>query len=225
MRAAVVIGGTGLVGSVLVDKLARDGSWAEVLVISRKAIVQSHPKVRRIGFDFANWPALDLQIRSFSGSNTLDFFCCLGTTIKAAGSEEQFRKVDHEYVVQFANVAERCSADSFFVVSSLGANPESANFYSRTKGEMEKQIRMAKIKNIFILRPSLLVGDRNEFRLAERLSIMVAPIFSILLIGPLKKYLPVSVAAVANTMVRIASKKIAANSLIENLDILRLGRN
>ncbi len=224
MRIAVVIGSTGLVGRLLVEKLAQDGSFSQVLAISRKSVVWSHPKIRAVQFDFQNWQTLDLQINSFAGARpSLDFFCTLGTTMKVAGSEEAFRKVDYTAVVEFSKTALRCQASSLFVISSLGADASSKSFYLRTKGQMEADVLKIKTSSVYFLRPSLLIGERTEFRFAERLSVLAAPLYSWALSGPLKKYRPVTANVVAKAMLKIASKQMTASTYVENEEIIRLG--
>lgn len=216
MKTAVVIGSTGLIGEILVQKLALERNWSQILAISRKPTVWANPKIRTLTFDFKNWESLDLQIKSFAGIHGLDFFCCLGTTIAVAGSEYEFKKIDHDAVVEFAKVASRCSAENLIIVSALGADPTSSVFYNRTKGEMERDVENVGLKSVFFLRPSLLLGDRKQFRLFERLAILLAPIYSLLLTGPLKKYRPVKAKSVASAMMNLAAKKLNAPKFVEN---------
>lgn len=224
MKMAVVIGATGLVGKRLVEKLAADGAWAGVLAVVRRPTSWRHPKIRSISFDFENWQDLDLQVRSFSGMSSLDFFCCLGTTIGKAGSEENFKKVDYFSVVEFAKLAKNCKADQLLIVSALGANSHSSVFYNKTKGEMELEVQKTFPNKVYFARPSLLTGDREEFRLFERIAVLFAPIFSILLQGPLKKYRPISADAVAKALVEVASKRKSADLFIENQTLIELGK-
>lgn len=219
MKTAVVIGATGLIGQILVNKLAQDRTWSQILAITRKPTTWTNPKIRTLVFDFNQWESLDLQIQSFGGRTDLNFFCCLGTTISVAGSEGAFKKIDHEAVVNFAKVASRCSAENLFVVSALGADVSSTVFYNRTKGEMERDVQAVPLKAVYFLRPSLLLGDRGQFRLFERLAILSAPIYTPLLLGSLKKYRPVKASSVANAMLNIASKKTTAPKFIENESI------
>lgn len=219
MRTAVVIGSTGLIGEDLVERLARQGTWGQVLAISRKPKNWLNPKARTIEFDFLNWASLELQIRSFAGSSGLDFFCCLGTTIRAAGSEAAFRKVDLEAVAAFAVLAQRCRAEQLLLVSAVGADPESDVFYNRVKGEAEQAVLKRFPGELHILRPSLLLGDRKDFRLFERLAILFAPIYSPLLVGDLKKYKPIQSKNVAKVMMSIAARVKSAPTIIENEQI------
>lgn len=221
MKTAVVIGSTGLIGSILVQKLAQDGSWGQILAISRKPAVWQNPKVRTLLFDFTRWDSFDLQIKSFAGvSPSIDFFCALGTTLAAAGSEDAFKKIDLEATVEFVKMAERCKAERVLIVSTLGADEKSSQLYLKTKGEMEKISLSLRKNGIYFIRPSLLLGDRKSFRFLERLAIITSPLYSAFLIGPLKKFSPVSAATVARVMVDIAAKKNEIPLIIENEDIL-----
>ncbi len=221
LRTAVVIGSTGLTGHVLVEKLALNNTWTQVLAITRKPVVWKNPKIRNISFDFQAWSNLELQVRSFAGTGGTDFFCTLGTTIKLAGSQQEFRKIDLEAVVHFAQIAKSCAASSFVVVSSLGADENSNSFYLRTKGEMEKQVSHLKIDSVFLVRPSLLLGDRSQFRLAERLAMLAAPLFSLFLFGKLKKYQPVKVESVALVMINLALKKDLASAAHFQIEVIK----
>jgi uncharacterized protein YbjT (DUF2867 family) len=196
--------------------------------------VFKNPRVRFISFDFKNWSELEFQVRSFIGTSTPSFFCCLGTTIRQAGSEENFRLVDYTYVVEFARLARHCRAEQLLVVSALGADKNSDVFYNRTKGEMEASVEQEFLRDdaepataksperLHFLRPSLLLGDRKDFRFTERLAILAAPVYSPLLIGGLKKYRPIPAERVAHMMVLIAIKKIQAPRRVENSKIQTL---
>lgn len=225
MRTAVVIGSTGLIGEELVERLARQGSWSQVLAISRKGNTWVNPKVRNLVFDFVNWASLEIQIASFAGSSPLDFFCCLGTTMNAAGSRREFKKIDLEAVAAFAVLAQRCRGEQLFIVSALGADPESDVFYNRIKGEAEQAVLKRFPGELHFLRPSLLLGDRKEFRLFERLAIMFAPIYSIFLVGKLAKYKPIESKKVAQVMTTVAARLKTAPTIIENDEIHELASN
>lgn len=133
-----------------------------------------------------------------------DVFCCLGTTIKQAGSQPAFRLVDHTFVVGLARAGLRAGATQFLLVSAIGADPASRVFYSRVKGETEAAIRTLPYRAIQIFRPSLLLGERPEFRLGERIAALGAPVMTGLLFGRLRRYRPIQAATVAEAMVTIA---------------------
>lgn len=181
-----------------------------------------NPKVRLIYFNFEEWASLELQIRSYLGASRSSFFCCLGTTIRKAGSEESFKKVDRDYVVAFAKLAQFCHAESLQIVSALGADQNSSVFYNRIKGEMEERVQEVFKDNLHFARPSLLLGDRDEFRFGERIAVLFSPLYSFLLVGSLKKYKPVSAEKVARALYLISIKKIKSAKFIENDQLLKL---
>jgi len=144
-----------------------------------------------------------------------DVFCCLGTTIKQAGSQEGFRRVDHDYVVAVARAGLRCGATQFLLVSAVGADPASRIFYSRVKGETEAAVRQLPYRAVQIFRPSLLLGKRSAFRLGERVAMLTAPILSLALLGRLRRYRPIAAATVAQAMVAIAKESPRGPNVFE----------
>ena len=133
-----------------------------------------------------------------------DVFCCLGTTMKRAGSEEAFRRVDFTYVHELARLASRHGASRFLLVSALGANSRSRVFYNRVKGEVEEAVRKLPFDGVHIFRPSLLLGERRESRPGERFAILAARALGFMFVGPLGRYRPIAARAVAVAMIRIA---------------------
>ncbi len=225
MKTAVVIGSTGLIGRLLVEKLAQQGAWSNVLAITRKPQVWKNAKIRTLVFDFDNWGDLELQVRSFSGSTSIDCFCCLGTTISAAGSEESFRKIDYEAVVMFSQLAKNCRAEQLLVVSSLGADYNSNVFYNKTKGEMERAVAETFKAKLYFARPSLLLGDRKDFRFLERIAILTSALYKPFLRGRFAKYKPIPSDKVARALVLVAAKHKVASQIIENLELHQLGNS
>ena len=197
-RIALVAGATGLVGGHVLQRLLAESAWTRIITVGRRPISQRHDKFEQRTVDFGALPSLsDLP-------HVDDVFCCLGTTIKQAGSQTAFRRVDHDYVVALAQAGLRSGATQFLLVSAIGADPESRVFYSRVKGETEADIRKLPYRAIQIFRPSLLLGERAQFRLGERIAIMAAPLLSWLLFGRLRRYRPIHAAVVAHAMTRIA---------------------
>jgi uncharacterized protein YbjT (DUF2867 family) len=131
--------------------------------------------------------------------------CCLGTTIKNAGTIEAFRKVDLEYVVNFARLAKQLGIEKFMVVSSIGATTNSNNQYIQAKGEMEAQVSELGFQSTYFIQPSLLIGNRKEFRLAEKLGGLLSGLISPLLIGSLRKYRPIQMDTVAKAMASLTT--------------------
>ena len=162
---ATLIGSTGLTGSLLVRQLLADSAITQVISASRKSLSISNAKLIQVLIsDLANLPSIQPKIRGDL------YFCCLGTTIKAAGSKENFEKVDHDAVVAFAKIAKAHGATSFTFVSSMGANANSMFFYNQVKGRTENDVKTLGLPSLIIFRPALLVGPRAELRLAEKIA-------------------------------------------------------
>jgi len=194
-RSAAVLGATGLVGERLIRLLVLDARWGRVTTIGRRPAPVFGPRLTQITADILSdgeWlDALAVD----------DLFCCLGTTIKAAGSQEAFRAVDLDAVVRAATAARQRGASQLLVVSSVGADPASQVFYSRVKGEMEAAVIALGFPACQIFRPSLLLGPRAERRFGERIAArLLRPVRPLL-----GKYRPVHRDAVAAAMVRIAA--------------------
>ncbi|MBD8388993.1 NAD(P)H-binding protein [Dysgonomonas sp. BGC7] len=197
-KTAIIIGSTGLTGSLLLKILLSSNIYNQVISFVRKELKISHPKLIQHVIDFDNPDSYQDLVKGD------DMFCCLGTTIKKAGSQKAFEKVDLEYPTLFAKAAAINGVKQFSIISSLGANPQSGNFYLKTKGRCEEALRVLAFKSTSIFRPSLLLGNRKEFRVGERLAEYVMRIFSILMVGPLKKYRAIKAKRVAFAMFQIA---------------------
>lgn len=162
---ATLIGSTGLTGSFLVRQLLADSAIEEVISISRKPLQIANPKLTEVLVsDLTELPSSESRIRGEL------YFCSLGTTIKTAGSKENFEKVDHAAVVSFATIAKARDAKSFTLVSAMGANVSSIFFYNRVKGRTENDVKAVGLRSLIIFKPALLVGPRHEFRLAESIA-------------------------------------------------------
>ena len=197
-KTALLAGATGLIGSQLLPMLLASERYAKVIVVGRKTVPVLHPKLVQVITELDKLDEVRLKLIAD------DVFCCLGTTMRQAGSKEAFYKVDFRYVVKLAALAAGNFASQFMAVSSMGADAESRVYYSRVKGEMEAAVRQTPFRAIHIFRPSLLLGNRAQPRLAERLSAVVLRVLRPLLRGPLLKYRPVSGATVAAAMLRAA---------------------
>ena len=136
-----------------------------------------------------------------------DLYCCLGTTIKKAGSQEQMVKIDVEYPMDCATIGYSMGVQQFLVITAMGANSNSSIFYSRIKGILEDRLNSVPFTSLHIVRPSLLLGNRDEFRLGEKLTSYLFPLFHFALQGPLKKYRAIQAKDVALAMYHIAKSK------------------
>ena len=194
-KTAILFGGSGLVGGFCLDLLLESLIYTKVLCLGRKKLNKEHEKLEQFIIDFDNLAEVE---KSIQGN---DLFCALGTTIKKAGSQEAFRKVDFEYPAEIAKIAAKNGVSQFILVSSVGADSASKVFYSKVKGELEDAIRELPFWGVHILRPSLLLGDRNESRPLERFGIMFSRGIGFLMGDLLGKYQPVEAEDVAKAMV------------------------
>lgn len=197
-RTALLVGATGLIGKQLLTKLLHVPYYDKVVVLTRRSLGMVHTKLEEVIFDFNNPNA------SLVKGN--DIFCCLGTTIKKAGSKEAFKKVDLVYPLSIARLALKNGAEKFLIVTAMGSDAESGIFYNQVKGEVEKGLSLINYPTLHIFRPSLLLGDRQETRLGEKAGEVLATIFKPLMFGPLKKYRAIDSGKVANAMLAFARK-------------------
>ncbi len=198
MSTALIAGASGLVGGFLLRQLLATPEYDRVISLGRRPLDLEHPKLRQVTADFAALEKVTADLRC------TDAFCCLGTTIEQAGSQEAFRAVDHAAVLAFAWTARRNGAQRFFVVSALGAGSHSRVFYNRGKGEMEEALVVLDFRTLGIFRPSLLLGPRARPRLGERIMAAVMWLAEPLLLGRLRKYRAIKAEVVARAMMRCA---------------------
>lgn len=197
---ALIIGGSGLVGSELLRQLRADRVFTKITSLSRQDLANPLP------------PSIYPEV----------VFCCLGTTINKAGSQEAFREVDHHLPIRIAREARKKGARHFVVVSAMGADAASTVFYNRVKGDMEAELQTLGYPLVTIIRPSLLLGERKEFRLGERIA---APLMNIFRPIIPKKWRAVQARAVATTMREIAwspgckGARVNGWKVIENAEI------
>jgi uncharacterized protein YbjT (DUF2867 family) len=190
---AIIAGASGEVGKHLLNYLLEDIDYSEVISLVRSNSLVEHQKLSNQATDFdkiSDLPAITADV----------MFCCLGTTIKKAGSQAAFEKVDYDYVVNLAKRAKQAGVKQFHVVSAMGANADSSVFYNKVKGRMEAEIQRLGFESAYIYRPSLLDSEREESRPAERIGILLFRLLNILFVGPLKKYASIKVQDVAKGM-------------------------
>lgn len=197
-RSALVAGATGLVGSSVLNRLLCDPAYVRVVALSRRPLDIEHPQLSVVHSDFSDLAARGPELR------TDDVFCCLGTTLRSAGSRTAFEDVDYRMVLDLARATHAAGAQQFVVLSALGASERALSFYSRVKGRMERAVDSIGFEALHILRPSLLLGERREYRRWEALAQRYAPLLRPLCAGPLRRYRPVPADEVAEAMVRLA---------------------
>jgi len=213
-KSAVVFGATGLVGRELLIELSENNDFERIVAVVRKQLAFANPRIEEVHLsDFSRM--MDLKDKLKAGV----YFCCIGTTIKTAGSQEAFTKVDLDIPREIAQLAEALSIPSLVIISSLGANADSSNFYLRTKGEMEKTVREIYTGNLKFVHPSLLMGNRKEFRFGEKVAVVFMKTFGWLFAGPLKKYKGIYARDVARAMIRLSD--LAGDKIIFESDELQ----
>ncbi len=218
-RSALVVGATGLVGGHLLQLLLGDDAYGSVTVLARKPLAIQHPKLRAC---IINFDQLDLSRDAIRGD---DVFCCLGTTISIAGSQEAFRRVDFVYVVQTAALAFENGAKQCLTVSALGANVNSRIFYNRVKGEVEQAVAKLPFDAVHIFRPSFLLGERKESRPGEKIGIALMKSLSFMLVSSIRKYRAIHAQAVAKAMVAVAKQRRTGVNIYESDHIQQLSQS
>lgn len=200
-RKALIVGATGLIGGYCLETLCDATNYSEVTALVRKPLLKTHRKLKTV---VAKFDRLQHELSKIQAD---DVYCCLGSTIKKAGSQEAFKKIDFSLVVTIAELMRKQGAEQFLVISSMGANKDSKVFYNRVKGEMESALQELNYPCLRIIRPALLLGDREEFRLGEKIAILLTPVLKPLMFGSLKEYRPVQAESVAKFMVGIAHEE------------------
>lgn len=196
-RTATVIGATGLIGGHLSELLSKDGHYAKVRLITRRMPESTPAGTEVVVIDFDDQDAFRSAVK---GSDAV--FCAIGTTRKKVnGDMDAYRKVDHDIPVNAARHSHEAGCRHFALVSSVGASAKSGNFYLRFKGEVEEAVAAMGIPSVSVFRPSMLMGKRNEFRLAEEISKIFAPPLSFLFPA---KYRPIKGIDVARAMIAAA---------------------
>ena len=186
----LVAGATGLIGGAVIRLLCDDPSAGNVIALTRRKI-ESLPDVARVRQEVMDFDRMKTSGRKISARTVV---CALGTTIKKAGSQKAFREVDYGLPMLLAEIAVKNGCEKFILISAVGADPNSPVFYNKVKGELERDLEKLGFKALHIIRPSLLLGDREEFRLGEEIGKMMVKPFRFLIPG---KYKPVQAGVIA----------------------------
>jgi uncharacterized protein YbjT (DUF2867 family) len=217
-KTAILLGASGLVGGFCLEALLEDAGYTRIVLLNRRALpIAANPRVTQKAISFDH-----LSPGDFSGAH--DVFSALGTTIRTAGSEEAFRKVDVEYPLTAARIAHQAGARQFVLCSSVGADAWAKNFYLRTKGELEQEIGKLGFDRFHIVRPSLLLGKREESRPGERAMQAVTPLLNVVMLGPLRRFRGIPAATVGRAMVAAAGLSRPGTFIYEYDEIVRLGQ-
>lgn len=203
----MLLGATGLTGGFVLNELLARREVESVVVPVRKPLKTVNAKLHQQVMDFD-------RMENYAGLFAVDvIICCLGTTIKTAGSQEQFRKVDYGYCLKAAELGRTAGAHGFILMSAIGSSSSSTIFYNRVKGELENSIKELGYSYLSIYHPSLLLGNRPESRLGESLGAKAMPLINRALLGPLEKFRAIESKTVASAMVNevcsLSSKPVA----------------
>jgi uncharacterized protein YbjT (DUF2867 family) len=215
-RTALIIGASGLVGGFCLHALLAETVYGKIISLGRRKLAVSDARLEQQMVDFGNPDTLQLLAVD-------DVFCTIGTTIRKAGSQQAFRQVDYDLPLSVARAALSAGATQFMLVSSVGADPVSGNFYLRTKGELEQALSKLPFTAVHIFRPSFLMGPRQDFRLGEMIALPVAKLLQYAMVGGLKKYHPISAETVARAMVAAAQLQTSGVHFYEYGEIKGLG--
>lgn len=201
--AVLLAGATGLVGGGVLSLALAGADGPRLVAPVRRPLAHAHPRLSALVTDLsAGSEALSSAVAAVA-PQVLAYICCLGTTLKQAGSREAFLAVDRELVLRLGEVARRLGAGHAILVSSVGASAQSGNFYLRVKGEAERGLAELGFERLDLLRPGLLLGERGERRFAEGLGQRLAPLANPLLLGGLRRYRAIAAADVAAAAVAL----------------------
>jgi len=214
MKTAIILGATGLTGTELLKQLLNDDHYQKIILFSRKSTNIKNSKLTEHITDFDQLHKIEHLIIGDI------IFCCLGTTIKTAGSKTAFRKVDFNYISDFALLAKQNGLNQFYLQSSIGADSKSNNYYLKVKGETENAIKKLNFESFTIFRPSMLLGNRIEFRFGETLAKLAMRFLSFLFVGRLKLYKAIDAKQVAKAMIYESKSNKVGYFVFENDKLL-----
>jgi uncharacterized protein YbjT (DUF2867 family) len=201
MKKAILFGASGFIGSHLLQELLNNDDYEQITIVVRKPQNRNHPKLKTLIGDFNSLPQLKDSIIAD------DIFIALGTTKKQTPKENDYYQIDHDYPVLAAKMAKENGAKSVFVVSSIGANANSSVFYTKTKGELERDIIALNFEHTHIFEPSMLLGNRKENRPTEKLFIKIFTVINFVFVGKLSKYKGIDGKDVAKAMNNATKKQ------------------
>ncbi|MGJ1433868.1 NAD-dependent epimerase/dehydratase family protein [Sphingobacterium spiritivorum] len=213
---ALVLGSTGLIGSFLVEMLLDNTQYSTVYAVSRSQLHMQHPKLINI---IADADSIAHHLENIAVDH---LYCCLGSTKSKTPDLSAYYKIDHDYPLSVAKHLKDKGLSAVSLVSSMGANVLSNNFYLKMKGEIERDIELLSIERTFIFRPSLLLGKRKENRMLEKVSSVVMNIINYFLIGKLKDYKSIKGEDVARSMINICLSDLTGTRIFKTAKIKEL---
>ena len=214
MKTAIILGATGLTGSLVLEKLLKDDRYGTIKLFSRSTAGITHPKIEEHLIDLFE---LEKYNDLFTGD---EVYCNIGTTKSKTPNEEVYRKIDYGIPVTAAKLAKKNNIPKFLVISALGADADSKMFYNKTKGEMERDVLQQNVPETYIFEPSLIAGDRKEKRTFEAIGKQVMTVLNFFFVGPLRKYRSIHPETIASAMVIVANEgyekqKIESDEIVQ----------
>jgi uncharacterized protein YbjT (DUF2867 family) len=209
-KTAIILGASGLTGALVLEKLLNDDRYDSIKLFSRKRIDGLSSKVKQYIGDLLS---IETFKKDFTGD---DVYCCIGTTAKKTPNKIEYKAIDYGIPVAAVSLAKANKINTFVVVSSIGANSKSSAFYTRTKGEMERDVLSKKVKYTYILRPSIINGNRKEQRLGEKIGLIVFKIFQPLFLGKLNKYKITEAEHIAQAIINLANSSSQEQIITSN---------
>ena len=218
MKTAIIFGSTGLIGNELFKTILLNNSYDKIEVFVRSIPEMNNPKVEIIKTDFNNLERYKDKIKGD------DCFFCIGTTKKDTPDKDEYRRIEYNIPVDVAKIAKVNSVNSFFYISSIGANPNASSNYLKNKGQVEEELKNLNFSKLAIIRPSLLVGNRKSFRLGEIIFTPIMNTLTIFAFGSLKKYKPIKIENVVKATLYI-SKNESKEIIFESDELERIAKS
>ena len=216
MKTALIFGSSGLIGNELLELILKDNNYIKIKLFVRSDLTDVNSKIEIIKTDFNN---IENHKDKIVGD---DCFFCIGTTRKNTPDKNEYIKIEYNLPVEVAKIAKSNSINNFIYISSLGANPNAASLYLKNKGQTEQELIKLNFMNLSILRPSILLGNRKENRVGEKIGIFAMKTLSPLFLGNMKKYKPIKVEYVSKAMLQVAQKDYQKN-IFESDEIVKIG--
>ena len=218
MKTALIFGSSGLIGNELLELILKDNNYIKIKLFVRSDLTDVNSKIEIIKTDFNN---IENHKDKIVGD---DCFFCIGTTRKNTPDKNEYIKIEYNLPIEVAKIAKSNSINNFIYISSLGANPNAASLYLKNKGQAEEELIKLNFSNLSILRPSILLGNRKENRVGEKIGIFAMKTLSPLFLGNMKKYKPIKVEYVAKAMLQVAQKNYQKN-ILESDEIAKIGND
>ena len=218
MKTAIIFGSSGLIGNELFKTILLNNSYSKIKIFVRTIPKVNNPKVEIIKTDFRNLEKYKDKI------NGDDCYFCIGTTKKDTPDKDEYRRIEYDLPIRIASIAKANSINSFFYVSSIGANPNASSNYLKNKGQVEEEIKNLNFPKLAIIRPSLLVGNRKTFRLGEIIFTPIMNTLTFFAFGSLKKYKPIKIENVVKAILYI-SKNESNKTVFESDELEKIAKS